>query len=193
MLAKALLAAVGVLSLFALNEAVVPQLPKPNYEAKKSDSAWLQTTVQFHGHLGPAIVAGARLGMAGVRAVDAKGYFDVEIVCEGPFVKPPKSCFLDGIQVGTGATLGKRNLKYVEAKEVVLRVKNTATGKTAEVRPTQKLQEMLGLVDSPEKKPEEKESESKDHHHSEMERIESLARTIAELPDAEIMVVEAKK
>ena len=52
--------------------------------------------VQLRGHLGPAVVAGARMGMAGLRAVEAEGYFDVELACEGPFAKPPQSCFLDG-------------------------------------------------------------------------------------------------
>ena len=47
--------------------------------------------------------------MIGLRAVEAKGYFDVEVTCEGPLAKPPQSCFLDGVQVATGATLGKRN------------------------------------------------------------------------------------
>ena len=28
--------------------------------------------------------------MAGLRAIEAKGYFDVEVVCEGPFARPPK-------------------------------------------------------------------------------------------------------
>ena len=59
--------------------------------------------VQLHGHLGPSVVAGARMGMIGLRAVAAKGYFDVEVTCEGPLARPPQACFLDGIQAGPGA------------------------------------------------------------------------------------------
>ena len=31
------------------------------------------------------------------QTVDAKGYFDVQVVATGPFAKPPRSCFLDGL------------------------------------------------------------------------------------------------
>jgi len=92
------------------------------------------------------VVVGARLGMAGIHAVDAKGYFDVEVTCEGPFAKPPGSCFLDGVQVATGATLGKRAISTVEAEKIVLRIRNTETGKTAEVRPTQKTARCAGVA-----------------------------------------------
>ena len=70
--------------------------------------------------------------MAGMREVDAKGYFDVEVVAEGPFAKPPTSCFLDGLQVATGATWGKRNIESIEkdTEDFVVRVKNTRTTKS---------------------------------------------------------------
>ena len=42
-------------------------LPQPRYERKPSDPAWLVQVVQVHGHLGSAVVAGARMGMTGDR------------------------------------------------------------------------------------------------------------------------------
>ena len=119
------------------------QLPQPEYQRQPSDPAWLASVVQFHGHLGPAVVAGARMGMIGLRAVEAKGYFDVEVTCEGPMAKPPQACFLDGVQVATGATMGKRSLQWVQADQILVRVKNTRTGKTAELRPTPALMDLL--------------------------------------------------
>ena len=73
--------------------------------------------------------------MIGLRAVEAKGYFDVEVTCEGPMAKPPQACFLDGVQVATGATMGKRTLHWVQADQILVRVKNTRTGKIVDVRP----------------------------------------------------------
>jgi formylmethanofuran dehydrogenase subunit E len=146
--------------------------------------------VQFHGHLGPSIIAGARLGMAGLQAVDAKGYFDLEVTCEGPFVKPPQSCFLDGLQVSTGATMGKRNLNYLEAKEIVIRVKNTTTGKTAEVRPTPKLQELLGFMQTQGKIQADQQGKGPTHQHDDMEQIETIARIIANMPDGEVFTIK---
>jgi formylmethanofuran dehydrogenase subunit E len=176
-----------MVTVFFVKDESERKLPQPRYEHRESDPVWLETVVRFHGHLGPSIIAGARLGMAGIQAVDAKGYFDVEVTCEGPFVKPPQSCFLDGLQIGTGATLGKRNLNYVEAKEIVVRVKNTTSGATVEVRPTRKLLEMLGILHNQEK------NQAKDttHQHDEADRIETVAREIANMPDGEIFTVKA--
>ena len=64
-------------------------LPTPDYHRQPGDPEWLAQVVQFHGHLGPSVVAGARMGMIGLRAVEAKGFFDVGVTCEGPFAKPP--------------------------------------------------------------------------------------------------------
>jgi formylmethanofuran dehydrogenase subunit E len=77
--------------------------------------------------------------MIGLRAVEAKGYFDVEVTCEGPMVKPPQACFLDGIQVATGATMGKRTLTWVQADQIHVQIRNTRNGKAVELRPADDL------------------------------------------------------
>jgi len=145
------------------SEKAMGMLPRPHYERLDSDPPWLAYAAQFHGHLGPWATAGTRLGMAGLRNVGAKGHFDIEVTCEGPFVKPPKSCFLDGLQVATGATLGKRNLLLRRADPIVIRVKNTRTGARAEVRPTPKLLELLGSF-KPHPKSEGAKHTDHDHH-----------------------------
>jgi formylmethanofuran dehydrogenase subunit E len=152
------------------------QLPQPHYHKKPSDPAWLEHVVQIHGHLGPWVVAGVRLGMAGTAAADAKGHFDVEATCEGPFVKPPERCFLDGIQVGTGATFGKDTIHWVKTEKIVVKVRNTRTGKTVEVRPTPKLMGILKPAGQDSEKPSE-------------EQIERIAREIAVMPNAKLLTV----
>jgi formylmethanofuran dehydrogenase subunit E len=187
---KLLLACLSVAIALALRDEPPRELPRPHYDRQQSDPVWMQTVVQFHGHLGPSIIAGARLGMAGLHAVEAEGYFDVQVTCEGPFENPPQSCFLDGLQIGTGATMGKRNLKYVETKETVIRVKNSKTGATVKIRPTQKLSDLLGLVPSPAKPQADEQPPEPDHKHREMERIEALARQLADMPAEEIFTIE---
>ena len=157
------------------------RLPQPHYHPQPSDPAWLASVVQFHGHLGPSVVAGARMGMIGLRAVEAKGFFDVEVTCEGPLAKPPQSCFLDGVQVATGATLGKRTLQWVQADRLTMRIKNTRTGKTAVLSPTPALLELLASF-----KPHPKAGA--DHGHEDDEQLEAIARKIAAMPDKEIAV-----
>jgi formylmethanofuran dehydrogenase subunit E len=166
--------------------AAEPTLPKPHYDFEPNDPAWLKQAVQFHGHLGPWAAAGLRMGMAGKEAVGADGYFDVEVVAEGPFAKPPTSCFLDGVQVATGATWGKRNIESVKAETIVLRVKNIRNGRTAEVRPTP---EMLKLATS--FKPTPKVGADDDHKEGARQNaeLEAIARKIARLPANEILTV----
>jgi CubicO group peptidase (beta-lactamase class C family)/formylmethanofuran dehydrogenase subunit E len=169
-----------------LAEHNIEKLPQPHYRPEKSDPSWLQNAAQFHGHLGPMMVFGARTGMAALRAIDAKGYFDVEIKCEGPLAKPPASCFLDGLQIATGATLGKRNLEWLDGKEIVLHVKNTQTGRTATLRPTAAFLAMLqqpavdvkGMSDS------QRREQSRNSRHS-----DELSRKIATMPEKEILTV----
>ncbi len=176
------------LTITCFAEELMGKLPEPRYERRDSDPAWLAYAAQFHGHLGPWATAGTRLGMAGLREVGAKGYFDVEVACEGPFVKPPKSCFLDGLQVATGATLGKRNLHWARSEEIVVRVRNTGSNRQVEIRPTAKLLELLGSF-----KPRPKVSgakaadENQDGHRDAEHPVEALARKIAAMPEREIL------
>ncbi len=156
-------------------------LPAPDYHRQTSDPAWLAEVVQLHGHLGPSVVAGARMGMIGLHAVGAKGYFDVTVTCEGPLAQPPQSCFLDGIQAATGATMGKRTLTWVQADQIVVRIRNTRTGETAELRPTPAL---LGLLAS--FKPEAKAGTGHGPSQQNHEQLERIARKIAAMPNDEI-------
>jgi formylmethanofuran dehydrogenase subunit E len=162
------------------------RLPQPHYQRLDSDPAWLAYAAQFHGHLGPWATAGTRLGMAGLRHVGAAGYFDVEVTCEGPFAEPPKSCFLDGVQVATGATLGKRNLGYVRADEISVRVKNIRSGQQIEIRPSAKLLELLNSFQPKPKADDPVSGDHDDRSHSD-DDLESLARKIATMRDGEIL------
>ena len=180
------------LAVACLAEGTMHRLPQPDYERLDSDPDWLSYAAQFHGHLGPWATAGARLGMAGLREVDARGHFDVEVIAEGPFLKPPKSCFLDGLQVATGATLGKRNLYCARTPtdNVVVRVRNTQTDACAEVRPTARLLELLASLKMRAKAAGANEpGEHTDHDRDADRPVERLARKIAALPDREILVV----
>lgn len=164
------------------------ELPRPDYRAEPSDPEWLRQAVQLHGHLGPAMVAGVRMGLAGLRAVGAQGYFDVEVSCTGPLARPPQSCLLDGVQIATGATLGKRNLHSVEAEALAIRVRNTKTGKMVEVRPTEKLLKQLGAF-RPRPGPNAELAPPPAEHGRSDAALAQTARKIATMPEAEIVSV----
>ena len=125
----------------------IEKLPRPHYRPQKSDPSWLKIAAAVPRPSRPDDGVRGRMGMAALRAVDAKGYFDVEIKCEGPMAKPPASCFLDGLQISTGATMGKRNLEWVDAKKIVVYVKNTETGKTAIVAAHRRISGIAAAAD----------------------------------------------
>ena len=65
--------------------------------------------IKFHGHLGPFLVLGLKAGLAGVDYL-GKDYFKVYANVETAG-RPPRSCFIDGIQFSSGCTTGKANLE----------------------------------------------------------------------------------
>ncbi|MCU0253368.1 MAG: nucleoside hydrolase [Acidobacteria bacterium] len=77
----------------------------------------LRRLAAFHGHLGPYVVLGYRAAVLARERTGSPGYFDLAVrpVTIG---KPPQDCFVDGIQLGSGATTGKGNLKP-QAADVV--------------------------------------------------------------------------
>lgn len=87
----------------------------------------------FHGHVGPYAVAGMRLGRYALARVGGELHFGCEADVYCP-ERPPGSCFLDGVQVSTGCTLGKVNIRHHVADRVELRLTNRRTGRTVRVR-----------------------------------------------------------
>ena len=85
----------------------------------------------FHGHLGPWVLAGMRMGRYALQRLQADPHFGIEtdVWCPGA---PPPSCMLDGIQFSTGCTLGKQNIRHHVTSDVTdgirARFKNRHSG-----------------------------------------------------------------
>jgi formylmethanofuran dehydrogenase subunit E len=94
-----------------------------------TDEDWKQAG-RFHGHIGPWLAVGMRLGDAAVAELVIRSHFDVHVDAACP-LHTPFSCLLDGLQVGTGATLGKRNITALESgpTEISVTVANKETGR----------------------------------------------------------------
>jgi formylmethanofuran dehydrogenase subunit E len=72
------------------------------------DNPLLQAAGRFHGHIGPFLSVGLRMGQVanehlGRAPMDMKAVVWVE-------AKPPRSCVVDGIQYATGCTMGKASI-----------------------------------------------------------------------------------
>ena len=73
--------------------------------------------IEFHGHDGPFMTIGLRMGLLALEMLDCKGWFDLS--CEARLKwNPPDSCVIDGIQSSTGCTMGKKNITVVEQEGV---------------------------------------------------------------------------
>ncbi len=91
--------------------------PRPDWETMRA----------LHGHIGPWLVLGVRLGELAMQMLGARKHFGIRVEVDCP-VKPPPSCILDGFQWSTGATYGKRNIEARPADGVSGAVTNTDTG-----------------------------------------------------------------
>jgi len=72
---------------------------------------------QFHGHVGPYLIIGLKMGIAARKALNI---FEAERMLLRAKVEvplhPPFSCLLDGIQVSTTCTVGNQRLKIKNSK-----------------------------------------------------------------------------
>jgi len=76
----------------------------------------LREAVKFHGHLGPYLVLGVLAGELALKKLKCKKYFALDVKVFGAN-KKPKSCLLDGLQLSSGATYGKGNIrKFIGSK-----------------------------------------------------------------------------
>ncbi len=77
----------------------------------------LKESVRFHGHLGPYLILGILMGEYALKNLRAKKYSGLEVKIKGAD-KKPKSCIVDGLQLSTGATLGKGNICKLNGKDI---------------------------------------------------------------------------
>jgi formylmethanofuran dehydrogenase subunit E len=73
-----------------------------------NDNPLLAAGGRFHGHIGPFLAVGLRMGQVanerlGRAPMDTKAVVRV-------IGRPPRSCVVDGIQYSTGCTMGKGNI-----------------------------------------------------------------------------------
>ncbi len=90
-----------------------PEHPKPRTLSEEL----LKGAREFHGHRGPFLTLGLRIGLLALRLLNAEGWFDLKCRVGLP-LRVPETCLLDGIQFSTGCTLGKRNIEIEEGEEI---------------------------------------------------------------------------
>jgi formylmethanofuran dehydrogenase subunit E len=118
--------------------------PRPHFEPRPDDPQWLTGAVRLHGHLGPWLVVGLRIGQRILADLDAEGFFDIRVEAIGPIAKPPARCLVDGLQYTTGATLGKDNIEVRLADQFEFRAVNTRTGREVRYGLSETIRTIIG-------------------------------------------------
>jgi len=83
----------------------------------------LKEGIEFHGHLGPYLVLGIMAGEKALKKLGCKKYFGLDVKVWGAN-KKPKSCLVDGLQLSTGATYGKGNIRKYNGRIIKIEVAN---------------------------------------------------------------------
>lgn len=73
----------------------------------------LESIRKFHGHLGPNVIYGYRMGI--IARPDGHKDAKANVYCGGV---PPMSCLIDGIQMTSGCTMGKGNIEIAGEGEL---------------------------------------------------------------------------
>jgi formylmethanofuran dehydrogenase subunit E len=87
--------------------------------AKQNLDSIINKAAEFHGHIGPFLVVGVRMGLIGLRELEttpdnAKLRSTISVEQVVPF-----SCVIDGIQVVTKCTIGNRKLQLKKASKTI--------------------------------------------------------------------------
>jgi formylmethanofuran dehydrogenase subunit E len=77
--------------------------------------------VEFHGHLGPYLIIGFKMGelsneLLGKETGAGTGHLLKKVIVKTG-TKPPMSCIIDGIQYISGCTLGKGNIEIIDSQK----------------------------------------------------------------------------
>jgi formylmethanofuran dehydrogenase subunit E len=107
------------------------------------DRNMIRSAVRFHGHLGPFLVLGLRMGLAAVRVLRPQGLHDLSAIVWSSR-SPPQSCLADGIQFSSGCTLGKGNIRVRSSP--TLRASFRTHDMSIIVKPTEKVNRMLSTL-----------------------------------------------
>ncbi len=129
---------------------------------------------EFHGHLGPFLTIGVKMGLIGLDSIKPVKDHRLTIAATLP-LRVPFSCIIDGLQITTKCTIGNQKLSLNEGQVVRVEFRNMNDGKKAAVSLNQRTFRKL-------------ESQILDKSLAD-EQIRRLAWQVATIPDEELFIV----
>jgi formylmethanofuran dehydrogenase subunit E len=104
----------------------------------------IENAQKLHGHLGPFLVIGVRMGMIAKKALsvsdDQCGFLKANVKVP---LFPPFSCLLDGIQASTSCTVGNQRLTIENSEEICVDFAKQNAAGTVKVTLNPKMAEEL--------------------------------------------------
>ena len=112
--------------------------------SKKDLSELMEFARKLHGHVGPCLVLGLRMGLAVKNALCINGpeTAQLEAAVYMP-LHPPTSCLLDGIQVSTTCTIGNQRLQFGNSESIHAFFSSHKNAKAAKITLTESLIDQL--------------------------------------------------
>jgi len=101
----------------------------------------LKRLSDFHGHLGPYVLLGFRMGLVARKYFPGRFYATLFTGTE-----PPISCLIDGVQFSSCCTLGKGNLTVKEGGRPMVRFYDGL--RSLEMSPLETIQKRIDMVSS---------------------------------------------
>jgi formylmethanofuran dehydrogenase subunit E len=96
--------------------------------------AMIDNAQKLHGHLGPFLVIGVRMGMIAKKALsvsdDQCGLLKASVKVP---LFPPFSCLLDGIQASTSCTVGNQRLTIENSEEICVNFAKQNASRTVKI------------------------------------------------------------
>lgn len=140
---------------------------------KRYDSI-LKKAEEFHGHLGPFLVIGIKMGLVGLGRVEATKGSSLAVTASLP-LRVPFSCIIDGLQITTKCTIGNQKLTLRESEKIQAEFKRKDNGQKTVVALNQSTFEKLKSQLLQETLPDEK--------------VRKLAWKVATIPETELFLI----
>lgn len=134
----------------------------------------LDKAVEFHGHLGPFLTIGVRIGLIGLEKISTDRSESFTVMASLPH-RVPFSCIIDGIQVSTNCTVGNQRLSLNDSPHIQVVFKRNDKGQKVIVALNQATFEKL--------KSQLLQNALRD------EEVRELAWKVAEIPENELFIV----
>ena len=135
----------------------------------------IKKAADFHGHLGPFLVIGVRMGLIGLRELELQKATEKLRVTASLKYSVPISCVLDGIQVTTGCTFGNQKLTLKNSSSI-----------EAEFQLPNKEQVTVAVNQTAFNRLKKKLLSEKDSNHE----MQELAQLIASMPEKDLFAIK---